>query len=67
LPAHCSESLEYGHYRQALDLAASGKMPLEKLITRFSLDDFKHGAKLALSGKASSQFFLSQSEIQDGK
>jgi len=40
------------HYRMALKLAASGRIPLDKLIShRFSLSDFKQGATMALEGK----------------
>jgi L-iditol 2-dehydrogenase len=40
------------HYRQALKLVASGRIPIDKLIThRFPLAEFKSGATLALEGK----------------
>jgi L-iditol 2-dehydrogenase len=40
------------HYRLALKLVASGRIPADKLIThRFPLSDFKQGASLALEGK----------------
>jgi len=40
------------HYRMALKLAASERIPLDKLIShRFSLSDFKQGATMALEGK----------------
>lgn len=46
------------HHRQALELAASGKIPLEKLITRFPLKEFNSGAELALAGKIIKAVFL---------
>jgi L-iditol 2-dehydrogenase len=46
------------HHRQALELAASGKIPLEKLITRFPLEDFNRGAEMALAGKVIKAVFL---------
>jgi L-iditol 2-dehydrogenase len=40
------------HYRLALKLVASGRIPVDKLIThRFPLTEFKQGATLALAGK----------------
>jgi L-iditol 2-dehydrogenase len=40
------------HYRLALKLVASGRIPADKLIThRFPLSEFKQGATLALEGK----------------
>ena len=40
------------HYRLALKLVASGRIPVDKLIThRFPLSDFKQGATMALEGK----------------
>jgi L-iditol 2-dehydrogenase len=40
------------HYRLALKLVASGRIPADKLIThRFPLSDFKRGATMALEGK----------------
>jgi L-iditol 2-dehydrogenase len=40
------------HYRLALKLVASGRIPVDKLIShRFPLSDFKQGATLALEGK----------------
>jgi L-iditol 2-dehydrogenase len=40
------------HYRLALKLVASGRIPVDKLVThRFSLSDFKQGATMALEGK----------------
>jgi len=41
------------HYRQAVNLIASNRIPVGKLIThRFPLAEFKRGANLALEGKA---------------
>ena len=40
------------HYRLALRLVASGRIPVDKLIThRFPLSDFKQGATMALEGQ----------------
>lgn len=40
------------HYRLALKLVASGRIPVDKLVThRFSLSEFKQGATMALEGK----------------
>lgn len=40
------------HYRLALKLVASGRVPVDKLIShRFPLSDFKQGATMALEGK----------------
>ncbi len=40
------------HYRLALKLVASGRIPVDKLIThRFSLTEFEQGATMALAGK----------------
>ena len=40
------------HYRQAVQLIASNRIPVDKLIThRFPLDEFQQGANLALEGK----------------
>jgi L-iditol 2-dehydrogenase len=40
------------HQRTALEMAASGRIPAEKLVThRFPLSQFAKGAKLALEGK----------------
>jgi len=46
------------HQRLALDFVASGKIPVEKLIQRFSLDQFVEGAGLALDGKIIKAVFL---------
>jgi L-iditol 2-dehydrogenase len=46
------------HFRQALDLVASGRINVEKLITRFSLDEFNRGATMALEGKLLKAVFL---------
>ncbi|MFN2280336.1 MAG: hypothetical protein ACK2TZ_00635, partial [Anaerolineales bacterium] len=40
------------HYRQAVQLVSSNKIPVDKLIThRFPLDEFVTGANMALEGK----------------
>jgi len=40
------------HYRLALKLVASGRIPVDKLVThRFSLSEFKQGTTMALEGK----------------
>jgi L-iditol 2-dehydrogenase len=40
------------HYRLALKFVASGRIPVDKLVThRFRLSEFNQGAKLALEGK----------------
>ncbi len=40
------------HYRLALKFVASGRIPVDRLVThRFSLSEFKQGAMLALEGK----------------
>lgn len=47
------------HNRIALDMIASGKMPVEKLIThRFKLIDFNNGAMIALDGKVLKAVFM---------
>jgi L-iditol 2-dehydrogenase len=46
------------HHRQALDLVIDGKIPVEQLITRFPLDNFKQGAELALAGKVIKAVFI---------
>ncbi len=47
------------HQRVALRLMASGRIPMDKLVThRFPLTDFEQGAKLALEGKALKALFL---------
>jgi len=46
------------HHRQALDLVINGKIPVEQLISRFPLEDFKHGAELALAGKVIKAVFI---------
>ena len=41
------------HYRLALKFVASGRIPVDRLVThRFPLSEFKEGAMLALEGKA---------------
>ncbi len=40
------------HYRQAVQLVSTNRIPVDKLIThRFPLDEFKKGANMALEGK----------------
>ncbi|HET6437117.1 MAG TPA: alcohol dehydrogenase catalytic domain-containing protein [Anaeromyxobacter sp.] len=47
------------HNRKALELIASGRLPVEKLIThRFPLSRFEEGARLALGGQALKVVFL---------
>jgi L-iditol 2-dehydrogenase len=47
------------HYRLALKFVASGRIPVDKLVThRFSLSEFKQGAMLALEGKALKAVFF---------
>ncbi len=47
------------HQRIALRLMASGRIPMDKLVThRFPLAEFERGAKLALEGKALKAVFL---------
>ncbi len=47
------------HYRLALKLIASGRFPVDKLIThRFPLSDFKQGAMMALEGKVLKAVFI---------
>jgi L-iditol 2-dehydrogenase len=47
------------HYRLALKFVASGRIPVDKLIThRFPLSEFKQGATLALEGKALKAVFF---------
>lgn len=47
------------HHRQALKFVASGRIPLDKLIThRFPLAEFKQGATLALEGQVLKAVFL---------
>ncbi len=50
------------HYRLALKFVASGRIPVDKLIThRFPLTGFKKGATMALEGKVLKSVFLSPS------
>jgi L-iditol 2-dehydrogenase len=47
------------HQRIALDLMASGRIPVEELVThQFGLEAFAEGARLALDGKAQKVVFL---------
>jgi L-iditol 2-dehydrogenase len=46
------------HHRQAVELAASGRIPLERLVTRFPLEDFELGAAQALAGTVIKAVFL---------
>jgi L-iditol 2-dehydrogenase len=47
------------HFQTALQLVASGKIPVEKLVThRFPLAEFTQGATLALEGKVLKAVFL---------
>lgn len=47
------------HFLRAMRLVASGRFPMDKLVThRFPLDDFKEGAGLALDGKVLKAVFL---------
>jgi len=47
------------HHRTALKLMASGRIPMDKLVThRFPLAEFVTGAKLALAGKVLKAVFL---------
>ena len=40
------------HFRLALKFVASGRIPVDKLIThRFSLSEFEKGARMALEGQ----------------
>ncbi len=39
------------HQRQALDLILSGRLAVDRMITRFPLSDFDQAARLALAGK----------------
>lgn len=48
------------HQRVALELIIDGKIPLEKMITRFKLDQFMEGAKQALDGKIIKAVFLTE-------
>lgn len=49
------------HFRLALKLAASGRIPTEKLIShRFPLPDFKQGANMALEGMVLKAVFFPQ-------
>jgi L-iditol 2-dehydrogenase len=48
------------HYRLALKFVASGRIPVDKLVThRFPLSEFKQGAMHALEGKALKAVFFS--------
>lgn len=48
-----------GHQRLALRLMASGRIPVDKLVThRFPLSEFKQGAMLALEGQVLKAVFL---------
>ena len=47
------------HFRLALKLVASGRIPADKLVTcRFPLSEFKQGARMALEGKVLKAVFL---------
>jgi len=47
------------HFRTALELVASGRIPADQLVThRFPLTDFNNGAALALDGKVLKAVFL---------
>jgi L-iditol 2-dehydrogenase len=47
------------HQRVALRLMASGRIPVDKLVThRFPLAEFKRGATMALEGKVLKAVFL---------
>jgi L-iditol 2-dehydrogenase len=46
------------HQLLALDLILSGKIPVEKLITRYPLSEFREGALQALDGKILKAVFL---------
>ena len=47
------------HYRQAVQLVSSGRIPVDELIThRFPLADFKEGAEMALAGQTLKAVFL---------
>lgn len=47
------------HYRLAVKLVATNRIPVDKLIThRFPLSDFKEGAMMALEGKVLKAVFL---------
>lgn len=46
------------HQIQAIKLIASGRLPLEKLVTRFQLSEFTTGAALALEGKLLKAVYL---------
>jgi L-iditol 2-dehydrogenase len=47
------------HYRLAVKLVASGRIPMDRLIThRFPLADFKQGATMALDGKVLKAVFF---------
>lgn len=47
------------HYRLAVKLVASGRLPLDRLIThRFALEDFVQGATMALEGRVLKAVFL---------
>ncbi len=47
------------HHRLALSFAASGRLPVDKLVThRFPLAEFKQGATMALEGKVLKAVFL---------
>jgi L-iditol 2-dehydrogenase len=47
------------HYRTAVNLVASGRIPVDKLIShRFPLSEFKEGATMALEGRVLKAVFL---------
>jgi L-iditol 2-dehydrogenase len=47
------------HYRQAVQLVATNRIPVDKLIThRFPLEDFQEGAMMALEGKVLKAVFI---------
>jgi L-iditol 2-dehydrogenase len=47
------------HYRLAVKLVATNRIPVDKLIThRFPLSDFREGAMMALEGKVLKAVFV---------
>lgn len=52
------------HNRTAMNLAATGRFPMGKLVThRFMLEDFKAGAALALEGKSLKVVFVNDGAL----
>lgn len=51
------------HHRRAIEMAASGRIPMDRLVTaRYPLDRFDEGVRRAMEGKALKVVFLPESD-----